>query len=481
MIKGCPIWNPETQERIHHETIKVLENVGLRVDNDEAIEIFHAGGAHIKKEIKGGIVQLPENMVVDCIGWAPKSVIYYGRDQSRDFDTTSGEVGFSTFGECLQIFDPYTRELRPTTKKDCGYTGKIVDYFDELVVMERAVCSTDKKPQTQPIHNLEALLNNTSKHIIIAAGNREDSKVMLQMAHVAAGGLEKFTQRPFISFSVCPSSPLTLTNHTCDVIIEGALSDAGLWLVSMVLAGATGPVMLAGSMVQHNAEILSGLVLAQLVKKGTSCTYGSSTSIMYLKNGSATLGAPEYGMMGRAAAQMAKFYGLPCAIATGVSDSKSIDVQSAYETALNLTQVAMSRPSIIYGIGSIDGGLTFDLAKLILDCEHIRHLLKAIDGIPVDEYQLAYNQIREIGPGGTYLLQKETLDNMRKQSAVTVFDRNPREIWDEIGSPDAVEIAYKMAIDIIENHTPKLLPDGAQKEIVHLVRESEAELLKTVV
>lgn len=208
-----------------------------------------------------------------------------------------------------------------------------------------------------------------------------------------------------------------------------------MWVIPMVLAGGTGPVTLAGSVVQHNAETLGGLALAQLVKKGTPCTYCSCTSIMYLKNASAVMGAPEYGMLGRATAQMAKFYNLPAAIATGVTESKSTDIQAAYESAINLTQVAMARPPIIYGLGSIESGLTFDLTKLVLDCEHVRHLLMAIDGIPVDEYQLAYNEIREVGPGGTYLLQKQTMDNMRKQSDVTVFDRNPRETWKKKGRP----------------------------------------------
>ena len=435
-------------------------------------------GATVIKEKAGAIVRFPEHLVADCLSWAPKAVTFFGRDPSKDFDTTSGKVGFSTFGECVQIIDAYSRKLRPTTKADSANTGKIIDFFDETPVLERAVCATDQPPETQPLHNLESLLKNTAKHIIIGAGNRENSKVMIKMAQIAAGGKAAFDQRPIMTFSVCPSSPLTLTEHTCDVIIEAAEAGVGLWIISMVLAGGTGPVTLAGTMVQHNAEILSGIVLAELVKKGTPCTYCSSTSIMFLKNAATVMGGPEYGMLGRAAAQMAKFYGLPSAIATGVSESKTLDIQSAYETAINLTQVALSRPPIIYGIGSIESGLTFDLAKVVLDCEHIRHLLMAIDGIPVDDYQLAYDQIREVGPGGNYLLQQQTLDNMRKQSDVMVFDRNPREIWEKKGSPLALDAAYQKAIDIIENHRAKALPDGADAEIAAMVRDYEMKILK---
>lgn len=481
MKKGCAIWDHDTQERIHYETLKVLKNVGVRVDNDEALDIFHAGGARIIKEPKGGIVRLPEYLVHDCIGWAPKSLIYFGRDPARDFDTKSDRVGFSTYGECIQIFDPYTRELRPTTKADCGHTGKLVDYFDELTVMERAVCSSDKPAATQPLHNLDALLKNTAKHIILGAGgSRENCRAMIKMAEIAAGGEEAFRERPIITFSVCPSSPLTLTAGACEVIIECARAGVGMWLISMVLAGGSGPVTLAGAIVQHNAEILAGLSLAQLVEKGTPCTYCSSTSIMWLKNASSVLGAPEFGLLGRAAAEMAGYYGLPAAIATGVSESKFTDIQAAYESAINLTQVAMARPPIIYGIGSIESGLTFDPAKVVLDCEHIRHLLMVIEGIPVDACQLAYDEIRKVGPGGSHLLMKHTLENMRKQSGVTVFDRNSRLSWQKKGARTAIDDACRKAIEIIETHTPMPLPVGAEDAIAELVREYEAGRIRQV-
>jgi trimethylamine--corrinoid protein Co-methyltransferase len=341
--------------------------------------------------------------------------------------------------------------------------------------MERAVCSADKPAATQPLHNLEALFNATTKHIIIGAGCRENVEPMIDMAKLAAGGQAIFKKRPIISFSVCSSSPLTLSKPTCEIIMASAQAGIGLWLISMVLAGGTGPITLAGSIVQHNAEILGALILAQLTKKGIPCTYCSSSSIMYMKNASSILGAPEYGLMGRATAQMARFYSLPSAIATGVSDSKITDVQAAYETAINLTQVALSRPHIVYGLGSIEGGLTFDLAKLVLDCEHARHLLMVIEGIPVDEYQLAFDEIQAVGPGGNYLLQQRTRENMKSQSAVNVFDRTPREIWQDMGSPRALESAYQKAIHIIETHQPKPLPQGVERALSNIVNDFEIE------
>ena len=181
-------------------------------------------------------------------------------------------------------------------------------------------------------------------------------------------------------------------------------------------------------------------------------------------------------MMGVAAAQMAKFYGLPAAIATGVSDSKVPDAQSAYEAAINMTQVALSRPPVVFGAGGMESGLTFDLAKLIMDWEHLRHLRIALEGIPVDDYHLATEEISAVGPGGNHLLQGHTLENMRKQSETRVFDRSTRDRWERGGSPDVVENAYRTALEIIENHRPLPLPAGAGEQIAALVREHEERL-----
>jgi len=128
-------------QQIHLETLKILETVGIRVFSDEALELFRSAGADIIPEGKDGIVRLSPRLVEEALSLAPKSVIYHGRDKSKDVDTTSGRMGFSTFGECVKMIDPYTRELRPTSKEDCGHTGKIVDYFDELSLIMRAVCS----------------------------------------------------------------------------------------------------------------------------------------------------------------------------------------------------------------------------------------------------------------------------------------------------------------------------------------------------
>jgi trimethylamine--corrinoid protein Co-methyltransferase len=204
---------------------------------------------------------------------------------------------------------------------------------------------------------MDAIIPNTGKHISGGAGNRQNLEMIIQLMEVAAGGPEKFLDRPFYSPSFCPISPLTLVEG-CEVAIGAA--KAGLTVVVMImpLAGGTAPVTLAAAVVQGIAEQLSGLVLVQLVRKGTPVTLGSATTIMDLKTGMGAMGAPEAGIINAGLAQMALYFRLPSRVACGVSDSKVPDTQVGYEYATNALTAASAGASLVFGGGALESGLT---------------------------------------------------------------------------------------------------------------------------
>ncbi len=476
---GLSAFSLDQLDTIHMASLHVLNTVGVKVESDEALEIYASGGARIEKKEGFGIVYLPAHLIEDGLRWAPSSVTFCGRDPQKDFVAEPNRVGFATFGECISVIDPVTREHRPSTKKDCGETARLVDALDEIVVMERAVCSGDQFSGAQPAHNFEAIVNNTSKHVFLGVGNRKSLEIIHRMACSAVGGHKIHQARPLFTPAVCPTSPLTLVENCCDVIIQSARAGIGVWIIPMVMAGGTGPVTLAGTLVQHNAEVLSALVLAQLSRKGTPCTYGSCTTVMDLRSAAGVVGAPEYGILNAGVAKMAQYYRLPCQCGGGHSDSKIPDAQAAYETTLSATVSALAGANIVYGAGCMDFGLTFDFAKLVMDCELFRNLNKVLEGIPTDEYSLAREVIEKVGPAGTYLMEKHTMDNMRKSSQAVVFDRRTRDAWEKDGGKDTTERAYAIAVETLATHEPMALPPGAKEEISNMVGEFEAKIAKS--
>lgn len=474
---GLNAFTADELESLHLATLEVLSEVGIKVESDEAIEIFQGAGAKVERVKDYGIVKFPHYLVEDCIRWAPRNVIYYGRDSNKDYILEPKRVGFSTFGECIQVIDPYTRQVRKSVKSDLGGATLVCDYLDEIVAVERALCSSDQFPETQPLHNFEAMVTNTGKHLLLGFGSGANTKKIIEMAAACVGGMENFKKRPIVTAFVCPTSPLTLVKRCCEVIIECARLGAGIAIIPMALSGATSTATLAGTLVQHNAEVLSALMLAQLTNKGTPCTYSSCTTMMDLRFTITAVGAPEYGIISAGLAKLAQYYRLPVWVGGGHSDSKLPDAQAAYEASITATVAALAGANVIYGAGCLESGLTFDYAKLVMDAEMIRGVQQVVKGIEVNDETLGIDVIKEVGPGGEFMTHPHTFKHMKELSQSRLFDRRNRESWQEFaGGKDLTERAYEEAKHILENHKPAPLPDGAAEAMKSIIEEYEAEL-----
>lgn len=312
---GLNVFSDDELHAIHDGTLEVLEKTGIKVESKEALDIFAAGGASV--DFKTGVVKLPAYMVEDAIRSAPNSVLLAGRNPKHDIVLGGKRVHFINFGEGISIIDPYTKQHRKTTKQDVADIARFCDAMDEMDAVLRPVAPQDVPPATAVVHNAEALFNNTSKHVFIGTDGGSGFKKVLKMAVAVVGGEDKLRERPIFSCNVCPTSPLQLIGHCTDVIIEGARAGIAINILSMAMAGATSPVTLAGSLVTHNAEVLSGIVLSQLTCKGAPVIYGSSTTIMDLRFATAPVGSPELGMINAGVAKLAQFYLLPSWVAGG--------------------------------------------------------------------------------------------------------------------------------------------------------------------
>ncbi len=309
------IFTREELDEIHFATLEVLEHTGLLIDSDEALEAFHGAGARVDKKTR--IVKMPPYIVEDAIRSAPSKLFLAGRNPKNDFIMEGNRVGFTNFGEGVFIIDPYTGEHRETTKQDVADSAKICDYLSDIDVYERAVGASDVPMETVQLHNAEAWFPNTSKHGFMGPGNAYLMQKITQMAAAIAGGMDNLRERPIVSFITCPVSPLQLVPETCEIIMEGARSGMAVNVLSMAMAGGSSPVTLAGTLVDHNAEVLGGIVLSQLTRKGAKVIYGSSTTAMDLRRAAATVGSPECAVINAAVAQMATYYLLPSWVAGG--------------------------------------------------------------------------------------------------------------------------------------------------------------------
>jgi trimethylamine--corrinoid protein Co-methyltransferase len=298
---------------IHLASLEVLERTGVFVEDDAARDIFKDGGCRVDRETR--IVRIPPHIVEDAIASSPSRYTLCGRDPKNDFVMEPGRVAFTNFSEGIRVIDVETGEYRQSTKQDIADIARLNDYLSEMDTHEIAVGAKEVPPATAAVHNSEMQFLNTTKPIGIGPLSGMECKAIFRMAAEIVGGEDALRERPILYSGVCPVSPLKLPRDATEVIIESSRWWIPDNILSMAMAGGSSPVTLAGTLVTHNAEVLSGITLAQLTERGCPVMYGSSTTAMDLKLAAASVGSPEIALISAAVAQMARRYLIPSFVA----------------------------------------------------------------------------------------------------------------------------------------------------------------------
>ena len=312
---GLKTLTRDALDKIHTATLDVLQSTGVRVDSQEALKILAKEGCWVN--MKTGVVRFPEHIVKQALGTCPSQILLAGINPDRDFMMGGREVGFTTFGTGVQVEDLESGEVRDSTKADVAQIARLTDALAHMDVLSSPVEARDKPVSSHDLHMFEAVLMNCTKHYACEAENGQRMETMIEMAKVVTGGADELKRRPIFSMSACPTSPLQLIEEAADVIVVSARNGVPINVLSMVMAGASSPISVSGALVTHNAEVLSGIVLAQATNPGTPVIYGSSSTTFDMRHGTAVVGVPEMAMISAAAADLANFYGLPSYVAGG--------------------------------------------------------------------------------------------------------------------------------------------------------------------
>jgi trimethylamine---corrinoid protein Co-methyltransferase len=310
---GVEMFTRDELQAIHYATVEVLERTGLWVEDDEALDLFADGGCKVDRSEH--IVRIPSHVLEETISWAPSKVVLCGRTPDKDVVLEGRRVTYTNFAEGVKAVDPWTGDLRPTTKKDVGDLAKVVDWCSDIEVYTVAVTANDVPPEVAEAHLIEATLHNTTKPICSLALGHHGAKLTIDAAAAVVGGRDKLAERPMLEFLSCPVSPLKLMGEFTGCMIEAARSWIPAMPLSMAMSGGSAPVTLAGTLVTHNAEVLGGIVLCQLAEKGCPVIYGSSTTAFDLRRATASVGTPELALISAAVPALARYYMLPSYVA----------------------------------------------------------------------------------------------------------------------------------------------------------------------
>jgi trimethylamine--corrinoid protein Co-methyltransferase len=312
----------------------------------------------------------------------------------------------------------------------------------------------------------------STKPVITGAFSIPTLPVMLEMLDIFAGSHQALAEKPQAVFDVCPSPPLIWSNFGAQNLIDLAHASVPAQMVSMPLAGATAPVTLVGSVVQHTVECLSGVTIHQLAKPGSPIVWGGAPAIFDMRKGTTPMGAVETAMIDSAYAQIGKFIGLPTHTYLCASDSKVIDAQAGLESGMSAIIGALAGVNMISGAGMLDFLACFSLEKLVIDAEIVAMAKHLISGIHTPTETLATAMFEGINFKGDFLKQKVTrqLFSQEQYLPSPVIDRDSIRGWNQEGSQDTLTRAKNEVKHLLEKYEAPELPPEMVHELVNLVK-----------
>ncbi len=459
-------FKPLTEESIHkiHQTaMRVIEEVGFEVNSEVALELFKGAGAWVD-EVKHR-VRLPQKEVMELIQMAPAQVKLCGQDEKHDVILGGNRVHTGTGGTALYIYHPDTGQKHPAKLADLKRIARLVDQLDNIHLFMLPTYPSELPLEQIDVNRFFAGLDNTTKHVIGGVYTIDGVKQVIRMAEIAAGSAEKLRQRPLISMITCSISPLKMDGQYGDLVVVIAKSGIPLICPAEPLCGATSPVTLAGNLVIQTVDSLMGVMLVQIINPGTPVIFGSVATNTDLRDLKYLAGSIEMGLLNSAGAQMAQFYKLPFYATGGMTDSKVLDAQSGYESALTSLLCALAGANFIHdAAGLMEFALTACYEKYVIDNEILGMVMRAVEGIKVDDDTLAFDLIKQVGPGGNFVTAKHTRRFMRSEHyQPSLSDRDSREEWEAGGENTTWERAAERVKELIANHNWSLPAEIRQR------------------
>jgi trimethylamine--corrinoid protein Co-methyltransferase len=459
-------YRPLTEDsitKIDQTVMRVIEEVGFEVNSEAALDLFEQAGAWVDRKERR--VRLPQAKARKLIGIAPPEVRLCGQEEKNDIYLGSSRVYTGTGGTALYIYEPTTRQKRPATLEDLKRIARLVNRLDNIHLFMLPTYPNELPIEQVDVNRFFAGLDNTTKHIMGGVYTPEGVRQVIRIAEIVAGSAEELDQRSLISMVACSISPLKMDAQYGDLIIEIAQRGIPLVCPAEPLCGATSPVTLAGNLVIQTADSLMGVMLAQIVKPGMPVIFGSVASNTDLGSLNYLAGSVEMGLLNAAGAQMAQFYHLPFYATGGMTDSKVMDAQSGYESAITSLLCALAGANFIHdAAGMMESALTACYEKFVIDSEILGMVMRAVAGIKVNDDTLAFNLIKEVGPGGNFVAARHTRRFMRREHyRPTLSDQNSREEWEAKGGKAIWQRAGDKAKRLIAEPRYRLPPEVREK------------------
>jgi len=455
-------------ERIIEEALIVLGLQGVLVENELALELFREAGqdvdaAHQRVFIKQALVE-------QCLRTAPASLTLHDRPSRRSFLVGGDEVHFNPGSAAVTILDPETNQARKPDTGDLVRFVRLTDSLPHLHFQSTGLVSGDVPDPLADAYRLYIGLLQSTKPVVTGTFRVESFVPMRDLLAAVRGGEKALAERPLAIFDACPSPPLKWSRLTCQSLIDCSRAMIPSELISMGMTGATSPVTLAGTLVQHAAENLAGLVICQLARPGAPVIFGGSPSSFDLRKGTTPMGAIETMMIDLGYVQIGKYLRLPTHAYMALSDSKVNDSQAGLETGMGALLAALAGVNVISGPGMMNFESCQSLEKLVIDNEICGMAYRLIQGIAQREEPIAAHLFETMPPAMNFLAHPHTRQWYRQEHTFpSLIDRETYDAWAARGKKTMAERAGEEVRRVLKAHQPEILPEDTLRALREII------------
>ncbi len=460
-------------KQIIDEAVSILCSLGLQIHNKQILSMLADHQA--KVDMDSFHVNLTEDIIQKAIKTAPHSFKLYDVMGNQTHDFSDYNVYFTPGSTALNILDYKTGDMRKADTADFIDFSKLISQLEHIASSSTAFITSDVCETISDSYRLFLSLLYCEKPVVTGAFTIESFNVMKDFQLAVRGTEEALKEKPLTIFSCCPTSPLKWCEVTSQNLIDCARYSIPVEFIAMPLSGFMAPITLTGTLIQHTAETLSGVVISQLSNPGTPILYGGSPAVFDHRYETTPMGAVETMMTDCAYNEIGKFLNLPTQAYISMSDSKQLDAQAGLESGMGATLAALAGINSISGPGMVDFESCQSLEKLVLDNEMCGMTFRLIDGItPRDDFP-ALPIFQELLREKHLLIAEHTTRYRHKEIFFPgpAIDRVNRERWKQQGSMDLNARLHNEVNKLLKTYQPSALPETTKKDMVKLM-EKEA-------
>jgi trimethylamine--corrinoid protein Co-methyltransferase len=463
------VLTPEQVEQVHNYSLQILSSVGVRVDSEQAREIF--ARAVGPSWVEDDRVRIPRDLVGWALQVAPSTVELYDRQGQLAFRLGDDRTRFGIGVTTLYYQDPETDEVVPFARRHMEAMVRLGSALPNFDVISTVGIIQDVPTQVSDLYAVLEMTANTVKPLVILVSDEDCFPPVLDLLEHLHGDL---AARPFVIPYFNPLTPLIINAGTADKMLVAIERGLPFIYSTYSMAGMSTPITPAGTLALMNAELLAGLVLSQLAQEGTPIILGILPAIFDMKT-MVSFYDPQSLVMNLVCAEMMAHYRLPHCGTSGSGTGWGPDLLAAGTYWMNHVTSCIGKVGLAPFVGDTLGSKAFSPANVVFVHEVIEQALRFAQGIRLDDASVDLDEIVKVGPGGNFLLSDLTLKLYRSAYYTNpIFPRWSLEKWQEQGRP--------RAIDLLRSHTCHMMAElCAPEDHADLMAQGEAFIRSLVV